>query len=358
MHLLPFNLWGMNLCVPQMGLPHIDPELEKVIPEVGRHSCSDEELLSAPCKTQNAPTLEEMQTFIQSQKASPSDNEEIQGISFKNESTSLLDAFRELTTPLHHLGLGLSLLGGHQALNEKYEIPSDCTDVLCASKKIWGEEIGTSILYIYLKYGFNSSEYSYGHSTRFSAEEVKDVLLALADMPSQFEKLGVAKEQPGIGKVKLENKLDERPRGKRLSRFKTTNQANLKQIADATISLMPLWSTLTPAKRQYTIYHELAHNMGHELGNIDLAPEWLKLSNWKKLTEEKPFDPDEKWSHENGCFVSGYASEKPQEDFAESVTAYRYVPQRFKELCPEKYAFIKEKVYHNIEYLDSNHCEK
>lgn len=353
----PYASLANSLCTQEMGLPHIDPTLQKVMQEIGWHSASEEEVLEAPCKSHSLPSLEEMKIFIQDKRGNKNDDEEIQGINFKEESVTFLNAFRELVTPLHHLGFGLSLLSSKQSMNDKYEISSQCEDVICSVQRIWGEEMGIQVLYTYLKYGFNTSEYSYGHSSRYTADEMKDVILSLQDLPSHFEDLGWNKNHRGILKESLSSKTAERPKARRLSRFTIPNSSNSNQIADATISLMPLWSTFNSGKRQYTIYHELTHNMSYALDKIDTSKEWLKLSQWKKLSEDMVFDPNEKWESQDGCFVSGYAATKPQEDFAESVTAYRYAPHRFKDLCPEKYQFIKEKVYKNIDYLDPNSCE-
>lgn len=357
--ILPINLMATTFCEQELALPKIDPQLEKATNEIGRHSCSDEELMSAFCKTSQVPSLKSMKNFINSQKSSKLENENINGVQLEGESEVLLDAFRELSTPLHHLGLGISTLKKKTSLQKDYNINPDCKSVECAMTKIWGEKMGTQILYIYLAHGFNSSEHSYLHSTRFTEEEMEDVLLALGDLPTQYKKIGWHPNERGIKKERLERASMERPKGQRLSRFTATGLGGNKQIADATISLLELWTTQSRAKRQYTIYHEISHNIATHLHGLDLSEEWLKLSGWKKTSEEALFDPNETWKkNEDACFVSGYASEKPQEDFAESLTAYRYVSARFKEECPAKYKFIKEKVYNNQEYLSSSHCEK
>ena len=53
--------------------------------------------------------------------------------------------------------------------------------------------------------------------------------------------------------------------------------------------------------------------------------------------------------------VSNYGKTSPIEDFAESVTAYRYNPERLKD-CPSKYYYMKDFVFQGKEYTDKcNH---
>lgn len=357
--IFPMNLLADVSCGQKLSLPDIDPELSQLAHEIGRHSCSDEEVLTAFCKNTTAPSMALMQEFINSQKDQTLTSEDISGIKIEDESEILINAFRELTTPLHHIGFGLSTLAPKESLQVKYNINPECQKVECAIKKIWGEKMGTQILYTYLAHGYNSSEYSYIHSLRFSQEEMDEVLMALEDLPPFYQKLGWNEKARGIQKEKLANPANERASAQRLSRYSYSSPFNSKSIADATIGLFDLWTTQTPAQKQYTIYHELSHNIAIRLNKIDLSDEWLNLSGWRKISKIRGFDPNEKWEKkDDACFVSGYASEKPQEDFAESVTAYRYVGKRFKEMCPEKYAFIKDNVYQGMEYLNDKDCPK
>ena len=94
--------------------------------------------------------------------------------------------------------------------------------------------------------------------------------------------------------------------------------------------------------------HELAHYTASEL-DLDDNPSWLAFSGW---TEK-----DGKWSaSKKNTFVSGYAKTSPAEDFAESVATYRYNPNLLKTVNPDKYTFIKETVFHGVEYTSENKC--
>lgn len=71
----------------------------------------------------------------------------------------------------------------------------------------------------------------------------------------------------------------------------------------------------------------------------------LKLSGWKKLQDWE--------ADENHCRVSNYGSTNPDEDFAETASAYRYNARDLQKRCPEKYEWMKARVFDNYEYLDS-----
>jgi hypothetical protein len=65
----------------------------------------------------------------------------------------------------------------------------------------------------------------------------------------------------------------------------------------------------------------------------------------KKLTE--------KWeSRKDKAFVRDYAGTHPAEDFAESTAYYMYQPQYLKTIDPDKYNFIKDKVFKGKEFVN------
>lgn len=75
--------------------------------------------------------------------------------------------------------------------------------------------------------------------------------------------------------------------------------------------------------------------------------EFMKLSGWTQK-EEKGKEPslaNPKWSHNPGaCFITKYAAKAPNEDWAETGTAYVHRPDMLKKKCPEKFKFFKNMV--------------
>lgn len=77
-----------------------------------------------------------------------------------------------------------------------------------------------------------------------------------------------------------------------------------------------------------------------------------KLSKWKKNVEK---DGELKWQHDDkDQFVTTYASTAPVEDFAESCAYYIADPETLKAKAPEKYEFMKKKVFHGQEFAAKN----
>ncbi len=103
--------------------------------------------------------------------------------------------------------------------------------------------------------------------------------------------------------------------------------------------------------------HEEAHRLsawnfgkkrvGSASIDLDLDPEFLKLSNWHleelvgadgKATRQWKSDASAGW-------VTYYSRTSPAEDFAEDVGYFRTTPKQLFDKAPQKYAFIKERVY-------------
>jgi len=317
-------------------------DLEKHIEWFG---ASDHEIMNAPCKSNKLPTLIEMKKFISS-KALPDNsqwgwaksligplNKPINGVQFKKESPVMIEAFSKLTTAMDVFGIfpNENKQIDFQALKN---INPECEKVLCAVEKIWGEALGDKILYTLLKHNFNTSEYAFDNSDRFNEKEINDVMLALEDLPKGMIPLG------------SENQ--------RLTHFKrgyTLSSNGPGVLANAVIMLFDEWSTSPRIERQYTTFHELSHNIGTHFNKIDLSPGWLSLSHWIKKGDD--------WSKSSkACFASEYGLTNPAEDWAESVTAFRYNGANFQKKCPEKFNFIKKYAFNGLEYTSASSCPK
>jgi Mlc titration factor MtfA (ptsG expression regulator) len=82
----------------------------------------------------------------------------------------------------------------------------------------------------------------------------------------------------------------------------------------------------------------LAHEVGHQVYDAYLPGEHQET--WRALSGERPADQ---------C-VSPYAQTNPHEDFAESYMAYVRDPWDLKEASPDKYDFLRNKVFGGREY--------
>ena len=105
--------------------------------------------------------------------------------------------------------------------------------------------------------------------------------------------------------------------------------------------------------------HEMAHhydfsNRGEELFYGSHSIGFSSLSNWSKTEYINNGLLEIRWQYSEGQgpdgFVSDYAGKKPEEDFAESLAAFRYYPQTLKEAAPRKFEYFKQEVFSGISY--------
>jgi hypothetical protein len=295
-------------------------------------SASKEQVEGSLCKSSSLPTSQEIEKYIINQSSSKKDLV-VNGVKFVNESEDLLIAFKDFTT---QKSLYQTDKKDENSLNiqEKYEINPSCDKVVCALEKIWGsQEFALDMLYIYFKYNFNVSEIAFENSSRFNQDELNDVISALQDLPLNL--VPVVKKNKRLTHFLRNYTLKSDPDG--------------LIIANATITLFDAWSDRSSAERQYAVFHELSHNISSEFEVMDDSKEWLALSEWEKI--------DAKWiNSSSACFSSRYAKANPAEDFAESMSAYRYNSESFKKNCPEKYEFLRRKIFDEIEYTSAEKC--
>jgi hypothetical protein len=264
------------------------------------------------------PNLDEIENWLVKQKKSISNNNSsIFGYNFTNEDSRYLVAFEKLTA--------------------KYPIPrpakSICKDVLCAVYELFGKEVGNRLLYLYLKHGFNAGP-SEPADLSLTLRDLEDITQSIEDFPpTAFHpaktNLGLSQSENDIWAITLVS--DD---------FKYN-----------TVNFTKTWAKLSDKEaRQYTATHEFAHLIDTSYGKLSAASDWRKISGR---------DPLNKFSSEVNpkSAVSTYGMNNLNEDFAESVAAYRYNPKLLLGRSKEKYQFIKYAVYDGIEYLSSKQCD-
>ena len=252
-------------------------------------------------------------------------------INFEEEYPSLIDLFDKLTTK--------------KSPAISYTLNSNCKKVLCAVKEVFGKDVGPKILYILQEYGLNSSPYSFNHTSNWTIEELNILLQGLEDLPK-----GMLPLDDNKSFVKHE-------KGTTYTQYTRDDKCTMAN------SEMRFFNCLWDKPREYilgTTIHEIGHYIGSELG-IDDASRWFALSGWEtELYYDKDKKRQSKWSHsEEACFLSLYGQTDPQEDFAETFVAYRYMPDHLKKLCPKKYHLVKDLVFNGIEFTkEQKFCEK
>ncbi len=296
------------------------------------NSATSEQVANAPCKTITPPGLSDLERMMAASPPGQIDAD-IHGVRITGENPRLVDAFKKLTTMRNTFG-DREEPSAQVNIQALYNVNPACSKVLCAVEKIWGPSMGQKILLMHLKYGVNPSELSIDQSSRYSQNELDDLLLALGDVPLELRNW-VKPNQPFVHYERGQMPLIHQ---------------GTKTEADANVRFYDGWSKKNSLGRQYVAFHEIAHNISHYLGDLDGSPDWLSSAGWTRMG-----DVWEKGAHH--CAVSNYGSRHPDEDFAETFSAYRYNGRTLKERCPEKYHFMKERVFRNREYLDGN-CSK
>ncbi|MDG0817026.1 hypothetical protein [Bdellovibrio svalbardensis] len=303
------------------------------------HSATEQEMENPRCINQDHVRRNDLKSFIK--KYSDISNlelpaiYEVSGIRFENEHPELVYRFMQLVTPqAGHYYANKDLKP--DTIRKAFGAPNGCTKVLCAVQRIFGQEEGPLMLLLLTEYDLNLSHYVWSNADRWKASEIRDILKSIEAVPSHLLPLD------------LNQKLSHFKRGYGYSGGGDT-------IANASIELFDVWNEMTPPIRQYSVYHEFSHNWSYLHANdIDVSPEWLKVSGWEPQAKKST---RENWRmHPGTQQVSIYAKTNPFEDFAESVSAYRYAPERLKKVSAAKYKFVKDIVYGGLEFTGA--CPK
>lgn len=332
-----FSLYAQDVCNDEK-IPVIQEQAIDLL-EPLFHAATDEQVETSRCRNQFVPDAD--QVYLMAESGQLPVSRSVNGVNFENEDPYLIELFEKLTTRTD--GIGYVDNKNKNDLS-KFKIDPNCRKVRCAMEAIWDEGQGPKLLYLLDQFDLNGSELrnssilEWESYRRMSPEELDSIIKSVHDMPrDQF---------PLSDRTQPISHVDSK-----------TIQAQ-STIANAVITLFDLWNKQSESHRQYTVFHEMAHNLSSKLGDIDSSPEWLELSGWEDSGKRDMFDRPEFTQNEErqGHMCSVYSMTNPAEDFAESVSAYRYNPKALKDRDPKKYEFIKEKVYKGREFNNKNQC--
>ena len=291
-------LWLVSILISQRGL---------ALPGNVRASGPIDSL---SCFRSSPPSEAQMIQYLDSRLRDPEYkiDQEYRGIQFKDESPELIAYF---------VGIHRNIMDSIFAPKPLQE--TSCDKVLCVLEQYYGKKIPLRMLYIYAKFGISISPLSANvpeNYQNWTFAESNDILIALESIPPSLLPL----------------------KDRHILHFK--NGYTLKTYgpfsgvaANARIDVFDIWNTESRPERIATLIHEVGHVLGY---GLDQSPEWTSLP--KK-------------------FVSIYAKTNQAEDFAETFLAYRVAPQWLKNVSYEKYDFIKEKVFHGLEFKTQKDCE-
>lgn len=322
-----------SACNRNYSTAEITNQIHEIQDAIEWWGASNHQVANANCRAPSPPSIQDMTDVVRSKSSDKKITKTIHGVKFENEPKELVDAFEQLTTRNSVYGGKFNVKEAQVNIQNAHQINPSCKSVTCAMEKIWGTELGSKILYIKLKHGYNASELAFDNASRFSLPEINDVLMALEDLPATLRPLG--------------HKGDQRLVPYTVGQSVYAPEENV--LANSGVIFFDRWRGRETLTRQYTAFHEFAHNVSSRHSNADSSAEWKNLSGWKVLgdTWEK---------NEKSCMISRYGAASPAEDFAEVLSAYRYNPSGLESRCPDKYRYMKDKIFGGVEYKTNALC--
>ena len=215
---------------------------------------------------------------------------------------------------------------------QRYDKKPPCQDVMCGAERVFGKDKAPYILWAYLKYGINLSQYAdiNGDVDGFNIKNLQSIIAAVESVP------------PHLRKDAVEDTTFYRfQRGMTLAMYGDGNGV----VANAAGSVFDSIDDYNSNEQVFIFTHELGHRTNrYNDQDLDESEDWLMATGWRKKA-----DGDFVNNSRSG-WVSLYAKENPAEDFAESYTMYRFNPKKLKTVSPARYEFMRNKVFEGIEY--------
>ncbi len=212
------------------------------------------------------------------------------------------------------------------------DVSALCETVDCLADLIAGPNRGAKMLRLIADYGYNPIKGT-PEGPAFSPEQLDALLDTFAGLPAPFlEALGDRHRT-----VAVEDDL---------SRFADTVHHLGPVTALVAISgpgsigirLGPIWRASSPQAQRLAVLHELAHDYSRRIGT---------RCRWRIKWAEAVFRDDMRALSLRlpAGRISRYAATNPDEDFAESVVAYRYAPATLAAVAPNRFVFIRDEVF-------------
>lgn len=213
-----------------------------------------------------------------------------------------------------------------------------CRDLVCAASAAFGADLGSLMMMLAVDYQLVPVLPPRASGLRWTAADLRTVLAAADDLPPSLFPL---REEEYRSLVMVDAKTLPPVAG-------AAAMALSGEMAGA-VTLSTLWRRARPSERRASIVHEFAHDFTRARG---------MFLDWRGLWAEAQAD-DAKEAQARGLEpepVSAYAMTNLDEDFAESVTAYRYRPETLRARQPHRYALLRQWVFDELEYGEAARC--
>lgn len=294
-------------------------------------AAQDSHIENALCRRNSAASSEEAIAYFQRlDQIQPLESQDlarmsVRGVDFEDERPSLIYAFSLLTseTRLNQQGIYETIYP-----QKSLHVPASCKKVLCAVQHLFGPRKGPMMLYLMHEYSLNTGPGAFENAGTWSEQELIAVLKALQLVP--------------------ESLLSSFPLNKKMARVRGLYpEGRSSVLADASMQFFDSWEDASPARKQYIVFHEFAHNFADTIStrttyfSHDRGEKWLKIFGSTRAHQ----------------FVSLYSLTNPAEDFAESLTSYRLTPNLLLKQSPEKYAYLRDYVFAGAEFTSKDKCQ-
>jgi len=228
---------------------------------------------------------------------------------------------------------------------------ADCTTNLCRIQARFGADIGDRLIYLLDKFGFNASRYQklpddFANKVSlrdFTVSELETIIRTSHTMPQGFHEVGRilpvvrASWTDGVYAAVF---------------FDTTYENSILALAD-------LWAKQSEEFKMYILTHEMGHTLDMDL---PMFGDWRNIAGWPAAyrynsrgnESRRVFDKSE--IKRPLTMVTEYSHKNPFEDFAESVSFYRFAPHKLRSHSLEKYNLIKYQVYQGLEFDSEGGC--
>jgi hypothetical protein len=246
----------------------------------------------------------------------------VAGFTLQAEPEPLISAFRYLTRRLPSL----------------YGSQSACRDVECAARAMFGREVGPRLLLLATVYRYNASASGADATRPWTVSELDELLAGFGDLPAWLFPL----EDFGYrALVYRRGPVDPR------SGLAFEVAARSGEGSDGIVFAQG-WVKTSPTERRAIIVHELAHEFTRVQG---------RTFNWREpWAAAVAADARAAGASGQPSMASAYALKNLDEDFAESVTAYRYMAPLLKRRGPARYAILRAWMFGGVEYGAATKC--
>lgn len=278
----------------------------------------------APCLAPDRLSLRTIAARLRRQTAAaPRVSETVAGFRIEDEAAPLVEALKRLAPA--------NANSGHAA----------CHKSLCASQALFGTEAGPRLLYLLVRYGYDGAPAKIA-AQPWTAAALDEVLAALGDLP------------PAL--LPLDDTVRVLAHDHELSMLQPDERDPMEDIPMAAsgpdlggIRIGEAWYAAAPPERRASLVHEIAHQF---------AISRPASQGWGRQWIQAMID-DAEWARRTGqptSQVSLYAERSIDEDFAESATAYRYMPDLLGMRAPHRYALLKSQMFDGLEYHSADQC--